>query len=204
MTPIHSFSAVVLSLAASSIASAALYVTPNESIYNMLVSSVGCTSYVETFGATPTGFLPSGYSSSTGPVNWNATATGDLFVDNGYFSTNMPGQMLTFNFSAPGLDIQAVGGNFFATDFDFTPMPAVVVVTLNDGTAYVNLTTLDQSFVGFVSTGAAITSISLSLPIDYTLFSTVDRMVFGVVPAPGALALLGLAGLARRRRRDNA
>ncbi len=193
--------AIVTSISAS--ASAALYVTPSNAIFDTLVSSLNCTSYVETFGSTPSGFLASGYSSSTGPVNWSAVATGDLYVDGGFFSTNMPGQMLTFNFSAPGLDIQAVGGNFFATDIDFTPMPAIVVVTLDDGTSYVNMTTIDQSFVGFVSTTASISSISLSLPVNGDLYATVDRMIFGVsgvVPAPSALALFGLAGLAGRRR----
>ena len=196
-----SFFAAALSF--SSVASAALYVSPNEGIYNTLVASIGCTSYTETFGSTPTGFLPSGYSSSTGPVNWSATATGGLYVQAGLFSTNNAGQALTFDFSAPGLSIQAVGGNFFATDVSFNVVPAVVVVLLDDGTSYVNLMTLESSFVGFISTGAAISSITLSLPLASDLYPTVDRMVFGVVPAPGAIALLGLAGFVGLRRRGS-
>ena len=196
-----SFFAAALSF--SSVASAALYVSPNEGIYDTLVASIGCTSYTETFGSTPTGFLPSGYSSSTGPVNWSATATGGLYVDFGYFSTNNAGQALTFDFSAPGLNVQAVGGNFFATDASFNVLPAVVVVLLEDGTSYVNLMTLESSFVGFISTGAAISSITLSLPLASDLYPTVDRMVFGVVPAPGAIALLGLAGFVGLRRRGS-
>ena len=194
-----SFFAAALSF--SSVASAALYVSPNEGIYDTLVASIGCTSYTETFGSTPTGFLASGYSSSTGPVNWSATATGGLYVQAGLFSTNNSGQALTFDFSAPGLSVQAVGGNFFATDVSFNVVPAVVVVLLDDGTSYVNLMTLESSFVGFISTGAAISSITLSLPLAADLFPTVDRMVFGVVPAPGAIALIGLAGLVGLRRR---
>ena len=196
-----SFFAAALSF--SSVASAALYVSPNEGIYNTLVASIGCTSYTETFGSTPTGFLASGYSSSTGPVNWSATATGGLYVQAGLFSTNNSGQALTFDFSAPGLSVQAVGGNFFATDVSFNVVPAVVVVLLDDGTSYVNLMTLESSFVGFISTGAAISSITLSLPLASDLYPTVDRMVFGVVPAPGAIALLGLAGFVGLRRRGS-
>ncbi len=196
-----SFFAAALSF--SSVASAALYVSPNEGIYDTLVASIGCTSYTETFGSTPDGFLASGYSSSTGPVNWSATATGGLYVQAGLFSTNNAGQALTFNFSAPGLSVQAVGGNFFATDAIFNVLPAVVVVLLDDGTSYVNLMTLESSFVGFISTGAAISSITLSLPLASDLYPTVDRMVFGVVPAPGAIALLGLAGLVGLRRRGS-
>ena len=196
-----SFFAAALSF--SSVASAALYVSPNEGIYDTLVASIGCTSYTETFGSTPTGFLASGYSSSTGPVNWSATATGGLYVQAGLFSTNNAGQALTFDFSAPGLNVQAVGGNFFATDVSFNVVPAVVVVLLDDGTSYVNLMTLESSFVGFISTGAAISSITLSLPLASDLYPTVDRMVFGVVPAPGAIALLGLAGFVGLRRRGS-
>ncbi|RLS62104.1 MAG: hypothetical protein DWH96_09755 [Planctomycetota bacterium] len=196
-----SFFAAALSF--SSVASAALYVSPNEGIYDTLVASIGCTSYTETFGSTPTGFLASGYSSSTGPVNWSATATGGLYVQAGLFSTNNAGQALTFDFSAPGLSVQAVGGNFFATDVSFNVVPAVVVVLLDDGTSYVNLMTLESSFVGFISTGAAISSITLSLPLASDLYPTVDRMVFGVVPAPGAIALLGLAGFVGLRRRGS-
>ena len=196
-----SFFAAALSF--SSVASAALYVSPNEGIYDTLVASIGCTSYTETFGSTPTGFLASGYSSSTGPVNWSATATGGLYVQAGLFSTNNAGQALTFDFSAPGLSVQAVGGNFFATDVSFNVVPAVVVVLLEDGTSYVNLMTLESSFVGFISTGAAISSITLSLPLASDLYPTVDRMVFGVVPAPGAIALLGLAGFVGLRRRGS-
>ena len=82
-------------------------------------------------------------------------------------------------------------------------LPAVVVVLLEDGTSYVNLMTLESSFVGFISTGAAISSITLSLPLASDLYPTVDRMVFGVVPAPGAIALLGLAGFVGLRRRGS-
>ena len=132
-----------------------------------------------------------------------APINGGLFVDIGYFSTNSAGQTLTFDFSAPGLSIQAVGGNFFATDSSFNVVPAIVAVQLDDGTSYVNLMTLESSFVGFISTGAAISSITLSLPLASDLYPTVDRMVFGVVPAPGAIALLGLAGFVGLRRRGS-
>ncbi len=132
-----------------------------------------------------------------------APINGGLFVDIGYFSTNSAGQTLTFDFSAPGLSIQAVGGNFFATDFAFNPMPTLVAVQLDDGTSYENLMTLESSFVGFVSTGVAINSVSLSLPVAANLFPTVDRMLLSVLPAPGAIALFGVAGFVGLRRRGS-
>ena len=200
MSPTYTIPFFAVALSFSSIASAALYVTSYDADYNTLVASIGCTTYTETFGATPTGFLPSGYSSSTGPVNWSATATGGLYVQAGLFSTNSAGQALTFDFSAPGLSIQAVGGNFFATDSSFNVVPAIVAVQLDDGTSYVNLMTLESSFVGFVSKGVAINSVSLSLPVAADLFPTVDRMLLSDLPVPGVIALLGVAGFVGLRR----
>ena len=132
-----------------------------------------------------------------------APINGGLFVDISYFSTNSAGQTLTFDFSAPGLSIQAVGGNFFATDFAFNPMPTLVAVQLDDGTSYVNLMTLESSFVGFVSKGVAINSVSLSLPVAADLFPTVDRMLLSDLPVPGVIALLGVAGFVGLRRRGS-
>jgi hypothetical protein len=78
-------------------------------------------------------------------------------------------------------------------------------VQLADGSAYVGYAATAADFVGFYSTGAAISSISVSvagnLPAG-TNFATVDNLYFAV-PAPGAIALLGVAGLvsgARKRR----
>jgi hypothetical protein len=101
--------------------------------------------------------------------------------------------------------VQGVGGNFFATDASFAILPAIIGVQLADGSAYVGYATTAADFVGFYSTGAAISSISVSvagnLPAG-TNFATVDNLYFAV-PAPGAIALLGVAGLvsgARKRR----
>jgi hypothetical protein len=117
-------------------------------------------------------------------------------------STNAPEALLTFNL-APS--VQGVGGNFFATDASFGILPAIIGVTLADGSAYVGYAATAADFVGFYSTGAAISSISVSvagnLPAG-TNFATVDNLYFAV-PAPGAIALLGVAGLvsgARKRR----
>jgi hypothetical protein len=117
-------------------------------------------------------------------------------------STNAPEALLTFNL-APS--VQGVAGNFFATDASFGILPAIIGVTLADGSAYVGYAATAADFVGFYSTGAAISSISVSvagnLPAG-TNFATVDNLYFAV-PAPGAMALLAVAGLvsgARKRR----
>jgi hypothetical protein len=101
--------------------------------------------------------------------------------------------------------VQGVAGNFFATDAAFNVLPAIIGVQLADGSSYIGYATTAADFVGFYSTGAAISSISVSvagnLPAG-TNFATVDNLYFAV-PAPGAIALLGVAGLvsgARKRR----
>jgi hypothetical protein len=80
-----------------------------------------------------------------------------------------------------------------------------VLVSLSDGTSYLNLIETSTVFVGFVSSGAAISGIEISaqaLPgSPSSPYPTVDNLGFAYVPAPGALALLGLAGLVGSRRR---
>ena len=84
-------------------------------------------------------------------------------------------------------------------------VPAVIGVRLADGSSYVGYAASATDFVGFYSTGAAISSISVSVSnVSGTdnIFATVDNLYFAV-PAPGALALIGVAGLiggARKRR----
>ena len=55
---------------------------------------------------------------------------------------------------------------------------------------------------GFITTDASITSLELSHTGSIgATFSAAESLTIGYVPAPGAFALLGLAGVASRRRR---
>ena len=139
---------------------------------------------------------------SAGGVNWSASSTGGLSVTGGRLGTGTASAM-TISFG--GASVYGVSGNFFGTDSVGTVVPSLVLVTLNDGTSYLNLIDTATVFVGFVSTGAAITSIQVTAQPFPTgspsVFATVDNLGVAYVPAPGALALLGLAGLAGRRRR---
>jgi hypothetical protein len=93
-------------------------------------------------------------------------------------STNSVEALLTFNLSP---SVQGVGGNFFATDASFGIVPAIIGVTLADGSSYVGYAASPPYFVGFYSTGAAISSISVSVAGDLpagTNFATVDNLYF--------------------------
>jgi hypothetical protein len=136
-------------------------------------------------------------------VTWSATSASGFVVNNGQMSTAMPGEMvITFS----GVEVYGVYGNFFGTDANGDVAPGLVFVTLADGTGSLIFVDNANIFFGFVSTGAAITSISASaqafqagLPV---MRASVDNLGMSfVVPAPGALAILGLAGLIGRRRR---
>jgi hypothetical protein len=102
---------------------------------------------------------------------------------------------------SPG--VQAVAGNFFGTDNSFNAMPSLVQVTLADGTSTILLASGPADFSGFFSTGAAISSLSVTAAGAGIVYPTVDNLYFAVpIPAPGAAALIALAAVATRRRRE--
>ena len=179
-------------------ASAAIATYSNFSFWQQDVVAAGSSVATETFNSYQ-GFYYSPLRGSVGGINWSATAAGGLFCDSGYFSTNNP-VTATFTFT-PG--VMSVGANIFGTDSTFNLVAARITVTLADGSSYIASTTGPTDFVGFISNGAAISSLTMAAsdtaPGD--IYVTADNMYFGVVPAPGALALLAAAGLCATRRR---
>jgi len=194
-------SAAAMTVVMTQAASAAMISFSNNTLWNGFVASQGNSVATETFNAY-NGFYANGLTGNTGGIQWTATAPGNLYAGVGCMSTYSAEALLTFNL-APS--VQGVGGNFFATDASFAVLPAIIGVQLADGSAYLGYALTAADFVGFYSTGAAISSISVSvagnLPAG-TNFATVDNLYFAVaVPAPGAAALIGLAALVSRRRR---
>jgi len=179
-------------------ASAAIATYSSSSFWQQDVVASGSTVATETFNAY-NGYYYSPLTGSTGGINWSAAASGGLFCQSGYFSTNNP-VAATFTF-APG--VMSVGANIFGTDNSFNSLPARITVTLADGSSYIASTSGPTDFVGFISNGAAISSLTMAAsdtaPGD--IYVTANNMYFGVVPAPGALALLAAAGLCATRRR---
>ena len=189
--------AVAVTMTAS--VSAAVISFTNQALWNFYSTNSGASVLTETFNGIADGFYASPFSSSVGPINWSATASGGLYVLGGQFSTNNP-EAMTFSMS-PG--VQGVAGNFYGTDINFNVVPTIVQVTLSDGSSYIGYQNSAQDFVGFYSTGAAISSIMVSAAGTAggpAVYPTADNLYFAVVPAPGAMALLAVAGIAGNRR----
>jgi MYXO-CTERM domain-containing protein len=194
--------ALVASALVASSASAGIVVYTNQSIWNARVATDGLVVETETFNSVSDGFHASPFSGSTASVAWSASASNGLFAQGGVFSTNSP-EALSFNFT-PG--VRAVGGNFFGTLNDFSNTSVFFSVLLSDGTSYEGEASSPASFTGFRSTTAATIS-SLTINVENAVgtdavYPSVDNLYFGVsVPAPGAVALLGVAGFVGSRRR---
>ena len=161
----------------------------------------GMDRVTETFGSFADGAYPSPLGGSQGPVSWSAAANLGLQVTSGRLSA-VGGQELVISFQAGSMQILGVGGNFFGTSGGVVTT-AIIQVQTNDGTAIVESISSPTAFMGFVSGGAAISSIRISLFSGTTAIDpTVDNLSFAYVPAPGAIALLAasLIMVPRRRR----
>jgi MYXO-CTERM domain-containing protein len=205
----HFLPSATLLVAFSSSASAAIVVYVNQGIWNNAVANAGMVVETETFNEIANGFHESPFAGDTASVQWSASASEGLFVQDGVLSTNLP-ETLTFTFT-PG--VRAVGGNFFGTDFEFNNASVIFTVSLSNGTSFTGEASNPASFTGFRSTTAATIS-SLSIDVEPAqgfmgggvppVYPSVDNLYFGVTaPAPGAVALLGAAGLIGLRRRRN-
>jgi MYXO-CTERM domain-containing protein len=160
-------------------------------------------SYTNDFATVPVG--DAGPSLNFGPVNGfsytiSATNGGNLFNDPGIVSTNTATDALVVTFT--GAAVTAVGGNFWASDILFLPTGTDITINLSDGTNVSYTSTGPNDFRGFIS-DVAITSMTIDAPEGLgNAWATMDNLTVGVaVPAPGAVAVLGLAGLAGIRRR---
>ena len=194
-------SAAAMTVVMTQAASAAVVTFTNNTLWSSFSVAQGNTVATETFDSY-NGFYANGLTGNAGGIQWTASAPGNLYAGSGFMSTNSAEALLTFTLSP---SVQGVAGNFFATDASFNVIPAIIGVTLADGSSYLGYAATAADFVGFYSTGAAISSISISvagnLPAG-TNFATANNLYFAV-PAPGAVALIGFAGLiggSRKRR----
>ena len=162
--------------------------------------------YVEDFDAYTYGSYQE-YTLDLAQGDWSYTISASggamsfLWSGDGCMSTNSALDGLLVEFT--GAPVTAVGGWFYGSDIDGWYIPNPIHIELGDGTSYDFDPASGEDFRGFVSPeGTPIASIWIDAPeVGPNAWSTLDHFYVGsAVPAPGALMLLGLAGLARRRR----
>jgi hypothetical protein len=189
-------------------ASASVVVISNQSVWNMYTALQGATMATETFESFPEGYGGASATGTAGSTTWNASSKGGLYFGavggQQAISTLFPNTTIdgTLNFTfAPG--VQGIGGEFFGLDENFNVVLANITVTLGNGSTYTTETKSATNFVGFYSSGAAISSISISTS-TLNMYPAVGNLYFATVPAPGAIALLCLSGIAGTRSRRRA
>jgi len=197
-------SSLVAAASIASTSSAGIIVFTNEFVWDSFATGNDAAQFTETFESY-NGFYASPLTGSTGGVNWSANATGGLYVGavgtSKALSTNNPAPM-TITFS--GEAVRGIAGNIFGTDINFNIVPSIVQVTLSNGASFIGFTSSANDFIGFYSTDAAITSMTITKTGTGAgaVFPTVDNLYFAVpIPAPGAAALIGLLVSGRRVRR---
>lgn len=162
--------------------------------------------YLETFDSVnfgtpnPSTFTDGTYSFDADSTNgdfyplFNAGGPGDTWL-----SVFGGGQNLFFsNFSS---NVTAVGGYFFGTDIAGNPFSTTVTATLANGDQLQTATSSSTNFFGF-SSETPIVSLTAVTPGNN--FITANDFIVGTaIPEPTALVvgMIGLAGIAGRRRR---
>lgn len=192
--------AAICSLSLAALASADVYVFDNAVTFGVFSNASGLVSQEQDFNGL-SGTYPS-VTGGSGDFAWTASAPSGLFVSGTSVARTVATQdTLTFSFSST--NVFAVGGSFFNVDAAGNQQNSVMKIKLSDGTSFIRVVSNTTTFSGFVSDGVNITSLEVSragnlAPNTYVASS---GFVMGVVPAPGALALIGLAGTLSRRRR---
>jgi MYXO-CTERM domain-containing protein len=164
-------------------------------VYNMNLGSSAASSYFQSF--TGTGWQPGNLG---GPFDTAALRKADSFVTIGGFTAGGQAEQAPGAGAGTGLDPN-FGGNGAAA-------PGADAGWYNGSPPSLNGQVLDNEgilgvLIGRFSTAgdSNLEGSTLEVTWNQGLGTPGQQGAFSVVPAPGALALLGLAGIAGRRRR---
>jgi len=190
----------VLATAASSVNAATIYTTSAT-----FLSQVAAGSYLNNLSTVGN----DGVNPTVGPISFSgngfaytilSSPSANLFADTSVIGTWNSLDTVTIAFTSS--NVTAVGFNLFFTDvFNNLLTNGNATILLSDGTID-SFTPLSRTnYRGYVSTGAAITSISFTPVTGF--FYNIDNITVGAaIPEPTTLAVLAGAGaLVLRRRR---
>lgn len=200
MLSYHRFVSAV-SLALLSASSFAATTTYNSAA--SFLPQVTAGSYLENFNS----FDDAGPATfSSGGFSYAVSVSNGIYGSGGFIGSNLPYGVVTISFTSG--NVTAVGGNFFATDYEDNFHTDPVTLTLSDATTVTfTPSSLLDSYRGFTS-DVVITSLTLTVPTVAfnSRYPGLDNLTVGVavpVPEPSSWLLmgLGLAGLVAARRR---
>ena len=182
----------------SSTTFAAVLVFDNAQVFNAGLLDSSLANYGQTFESY-SGPAAS-FTGGTGDYAWKASSPLGVLAQASVIQTLASSGTLKFEFSSG--NVYGVGGLFHYVDLTGAYTSGLMKIKLNDGTTFIRSISSQTTFSGFITTGASITSIELShIGSTGVTFSAAESLTVGYVPAPGAFALLGLAGVVSRRRR---
>ena len=193
--------AAISSLSCAAIAAADIYVFDNSVTYAGFCNDLGLIRQAQDLSQIASGSYAS-LTGGSGDYAWNLSAPSGVFLDPfATARTQQNSEKLTLSLNSG--NVFAVGGFFFNVDGAGAAKPGVMRIRLSDGTSFIRTVSNSTTFSGFVSTGASIASVEVSHAGSFGSqhFVATSGFSIGVVPAPGAAALIGLAGVMTRRRR---
>jgi hypothetical protein len=205
----------LVGLSLSSLASAAVFVdTTSQVAWETSIDSVYTSPRADYYNDQFLNIAQSG-SSVTGGHGWGAftanslnstSVVADTIAPNMIVANNGSGQtQLTFNFSNSTGGLGGMYGVGFFFNVSSTTAVWNIVATFGSTSAGVNTTfALANNWIGFYTdspAGALTVTFTSSLASGSNNTIEVYEAVYAVVPAPGAAALLGIAGMVGARRR---
>ena len=182
----------------SSTTFASVLVFDNAQVFNAGLLDSSLANYGQTFESYSgsSAFFTGG----SGDYSWKASSANGVLGQAGVIQTLTATDTLKFEFSSG--NVYGVGGLFHYVDAAGAHKSGLMKIKLNDGTSFIRSISSQTTFSGFITTGASISSLELShIGSTGVTFSAAESLTIGYVPAPGAFALLGLAGVVSRRRR---
>lgn len=202
MIPFRRLAPIALAACAASPALAGVIVFDDRAAFDAFgLTMPGTAVSTETFESV-SGFAAGGFTGNFGQAaEWFANSMDGMIAKNGVIRAATANSSVTFSFRSS--QVYGIGGDFFYSSSSGSFVPGLMILNLSDGTSYVRNVTSPETFAGFWSLGSAISSLSITPfgAAGAANYVATDNMAIGYVPSPGAIALLGLAGMASRRRR---
>jgi hypothetical protein len=182
----------------SSTTFAAVLVFDNAAVFNAGLLESSLANFDQTFESYSGN--AAFFTGGTGDYAWKASSATGVLGQAGVVQTVVATDTLKFDFSSG--NVYGIGGLFHYVDAAGAYKSGLMKIKLSDGTSFIRSISSQTTFSGFITTGSSIASLELShIGSTGVTFSAAEALTIGYVPAPGAAALLGLAGLASRRRR---